>query len=122
MGGRWIKKKQARSEWGRTLAKKRWAKHRAEVDEKINQGEIRPPKPEWPLNEPLFEISVRNARSGSVHEFQLFRSRTGRRDQYRIVQDGKPWKSAMGLNRFLRGLGAAMFGAVAEKYADRGGS
>ncbi len=78
--------KKARSEWGRTLAKKRWAKHRAEVDEKIRKGEIRPPQPEWPLDEPLFEISVRNARSGSVHEFQLFRSRTGRRDQYRIVQ------------------------------------
>ncbi len=50
MSGRWIKKKQARSEWRRTLARIRWAKPRADVDEKINQGEIRPPQPEWPLD------------------------------------------------------------------------
>jgi len=118
MSGRWIKRKRARSEWGRTLAKLRWAKHHAEVDEKIKNGEIKPPEPEWPLDRPLFEISVRNCRNGSLHEFQLYRSRIGRRDQYRIVQDGKQWKSAMGLTRFLRGLGAAMFGAIGEKFAD----
>lgn len=119
MSGRWIKKKQARSEWGRTLARKRWAKHHAEVDEKISKGEIKPLEPEWPFEQALFEISVRNIRSGSVHEFQLYRSRIGRRDQYSIVQDGKEWKAAMGVTRFLRGLGAAMFGAIWEKFADR---
>lgn len=119
MSGRWIKRKRARAEWGRALAKRRWAKHRAEVDEKIRKGEIVPPPPPWPTDKPFFEISVRVVRSGERHDFGLFPCRRGRIDQYRIVQDGKEWKAAMGLTRFLRGLGAAMYGANAEKIAER---
>ena len=119
MSGRWIKKNRARSEWGRKLAKKRWAKHRASVDEKIRNGEVPADPPPWPLDKSLFEITVKLNRTGTTHQFELFRSKTGRIDQYRIPQNGQEWKMAMGLARFLRGLGAALFGARAEVVASR---
>ena len=117
MSGRWIKRKRARSEWGRELAKRRWEKHRAEVDRKIREGEISAPPKEWPLEEPYFELVLTHRPTGAVHRFGLYRSRKGRRNQYRIVHNGREWKAAMGLTRFLRGLGAAMFGQNAEAVA-----
>lgn len=110
MSGRWIKRKRARSEWGRELAKRRWAKHRAEVDRKLREGEIPEPPKEWPLDEPYFEIVVTHRPTGRVHRFALYRPARGRRDQYRITHNGREWKAAMGLTRFFRGLQAAMFG------------
>jgi len=117
MSGRWFKRKRDRSQWGRELAKRRWAKHRAEVDRKIKSGEIPEPPKEWPVDEPYFEVVITHRPTDRVHRFELFRSVKGRRDQFRITQDGREWKSAMGLTRFLRGLGAAMFRQDAEAAA-----
>lgn len=114
MSGRWIKKKIARSKWGRALARRRWEKEKAEIERKIKDGEIPAPVDPWPEETPFYEITLRHVPTGRIHLFRLFRAPKGRRDQFRITQDGKEWKSAIGLTRFLRGLGAAMFGENAE--------
>lgn len=112
-----MRKKEARSEWGRKLALARWMKHNAAIDEKIKSGEISPPPPEWPRDRPYYTMSLTHHPTGRQHVFELYPSREGRRDQYRVIQDSKPWKAAMGLTRFLRGLGAAMFSENAERRA-----
>jgi hypothetical protein len=112
-----MRKKEARSEWGRKLARARWDKREAELHAKIKSGEIPPPPPEWPRDRPYYTISLIHHPTGREHVFDLYPSREGRRDQYCIFQGGKPWKAAMGLTRFLRGLGAAMFGENAERRA-----
>jgi hypothetical protein len=117
MSAKWIRDRKRRSEWGRKLARKRWDDHNARIDEMIRTGELPPPPPEWPSDQPYYTITVEHHPTGRRHEFGLYRATAGRRDQFRIVQDSRPWKAAMGLTRFFRGLAAAMFGEHSERRA-----
>lgn len=113
-----MREKKARSEWGRRLARARWAKREEDLHAKIKSGELPEPPPEWPRDKPYYTISLTHHPTGRQHVFDLYPSPEGRRDQYRVFQDSRPWKAAMGLTRFLRGLGAAMFSENAERRAD----
>ncbi len=113
------KEREARSELGRKMARKRWDDHNARIDEMIKSGELPPPPPEWTRDSPYYTISIVHHPTGRTHVFGLCASIEGRSDQYRIVQDAKPWRAAMGLTRFFRGVVAAMFNENAERRAMR---
>ena len=119
MSARWLRKREAKSEWGRRLANKRWADHNARIDEMIRTGELPEPAPEWPRDRPYYTVTLEHHPTSRKHVFDLYPSSKGRRDQFRIVQDGRDWKSAIGLTRFLAGLRSAMFGENAERRAGK---
>jgi hypothetical protein len=102
------------------MARKRWDDHNARIDEMIRTGELPEPPPEWPVDRPYYTIALKHHPTGREHVFDLYPSPLGRRDQFRIVQDGRDWKMEIGLTRFLAGLRAAMFGENAERRAGRG--
>lgn len=111
------KARQASSDLGRKAALKRWADHNALIDEKIRAGELPPPPPEWPRDQPYYTVALTHHPTGRQHIFDLYPAIDGRRDQFQIRQDSRLWKTAIGLTRFFRGLRAAMFGENAEHRA-----
>lgn len=96
------------------MAEKRWKAKTTQHLQEFRESEISETKDESSVEKLFYKIEVVHVPTGRTHLFELFESKTGRRDQFQIFQNGKEWKSAMGLTRFLRGLGAAMFGENAE--------
>jgi hypothetical protein len=77
-----------RSEFARSCARKRWAK----VDR----------EPRADLPDLVRRIVIEDFAGGVKHTFDLHRC--NRIDQYRVVVDGRLWKSAAGLSVILAGL------------------
>jgi hypothetical protein len=85
---KWCETRQERSEWARKVALARWANRDAE------------PRAELP--DLVRRITLDDFVSGDRHVFDLHRC--GRIDQYRVLVDGREWKSAAGLARILAGI------------------
>lgn len=56
---------------------------------------------------PVQSIRISDYRTGKMHQLTLFHSRR-RLGCYRVLVNGKPWKSSIGYDRMLRGLRTAL--------------
>lgn len=65
------------------------------------------PTPEYPplidYDKMVKRIIIEDFRDGSKHVFELYISKR-RKDMFRVVLDGKEWKSAIGYSHIMSGI------------------